>query len=192
MEPVDARPPEDADVTAPTRIQPIARADRDADTEELLRTSVGDHLATLNIFATLVRHRRLFKRWTRFGALLLNGSIPERDRELLILRTAHNCGCSYEWGHHREIAQSRGLTAAEVDAVRVGRNWSGWSPWDVTLLSAADELHEHSRLSDATWAALAERYDDQLLIEVPMLVGNYHLVAFTVNSLGIQLEEPYR
>jgi AhpD family alkylhydroperoxidase len=190
MESTDAGSPDGTAVLAP-RIPPVHRARRD-DTEELLRASVGDELADLNIFTTLVRHRRLFKRWTRFGALLLNGSLPERDRELLILRTAHNCGCSYEWGHHRQIAQKRGVTADEVEAVELGPAWSGWSPWDVTLLDAADELHEQCRLSDPTWSALAERYDDQLLIELTMLVGNYHLVAFAVNSLGIQLEDGYR
>jgi len=43
-------------------------------------------------------------------------------------------------------------------------------------------------LSDATWRALAERYDDQQLIEVCMVVGQYHLVAFTLRSLGVQRE----
>jgi alkylhydroperoxidase family enzyme len=53
---------------------------------------------------------------------------------------------------------------------------------------AADELHDHSRISDGTWAELAAGYDEQQLIEVCMLVGNYHLVAFTLNSLGVELE----
>ena len=191
MKPAGAQPERNS-VRTPPRIPPLARADRDADTEKLLQNSVGDQLANLNIFTTLVRHRRLFPRYTRFGALLLNGSLPERDRELLILRTAHNCGCAYEWGHHWEIAQQRGLSAAEVDAVRNGPTFSGWSSWDAALLSAADELHERSRISDATWSALAQRYDEQRMIEVPMLVGYYHLVAFTMNSLGVELEEGYR
>ena len=54
------------------------------------------------------------------------------------------------------------------------------------LLRSADELHEAARISDETWAALAERYDTTQLIEVPMLVGQYHLVGFTLNSLGIE------
>ena len=33
-----------------------------------------------------------------------------------------------------------------------------------------------------------ERYDERQLIEVPMLVGHYHMVAFTLNSLGVQRE----
>ena len=56
------------------------------------------------------------------------------------------------------------------------------------LLTAADELHDQSRISDATWAALAARYDEKQLIELPILVGQYHLVAFALNSLGVQVE----
>jgi alkylhydroperoxidase family enzyme len=56
------------------------------------------------------------------------------------------------------------------------------------LLTAADELHTDACLSDATWTALAEHYDTQQLVEVPMLVGHYHMVAFALNSLGVQRE----
>ena len=44
------------------------------------------------------------------------------------------------------------------------------------------------RPSDATWSVLASRYDEPQLIEVPMLVGHYHLVAFSLNTLGVQRE----
>src|SRR3546814_11705462 len=64
----------------------------------------------------------------------------------------------------------------------------GWSREDASLLRAADELHADSRIGDATWAALAERYDEAQLIELCMVVGQYHLVAFTLNSLGVQAE----
>ena len=45
-----------------------------------------------------------------------------------------------------------------------------------------------ARISDDTWAALSERYNEQQLIEVPMLVGHYHMVAYTLNTLGVPLE----
>jgi 4-carboxymuconolactone decarboxylase len=50
-------------------------------------------------------------------------------------------------------------------------------------------LHEKACISDATWTALSERYDERQLIELPMLVGHYHMVAFTLNSLGVQRED---
>jgi hypothetical protein len=72
--------------------------------------------------------------------------------------------------------------------VAAGPDDPGWSAADATLLRAADELHEHARISQATWEALAERYDERGLIEIPMLVGHYHLLAFALNSLGVELD----
>src|SRR4051794_26094484 len=57
-----------------------------------------------NVFPTLARHRRLFRRWLRFaGALMPGGLLPRVDTELLILRVAHNTGSDYEWGHHEHL-----------------------------------------------------------------------------------------
>ena len=49
-------------------------------------------------------------------------------------------------------------------------------------------MHHSHGLTDDTWAALAEQYDEQELIEVTMLVGYYHLVSFVLNALGVELE----
>jgi len=145
--------------------------------------------ADLNIFATLARHPRLFKRWSAFGGTLLyRGELSERDRELLILRTAWNCRAGYEWGQHARIARAAGLSDDEIARVAKGPDKPGWDTFEASLLRAADELHADSVISDPTWAALAERYGERQLIEVCMLVGQYHLVAFTLNSLGIERE----
>ena len=130
----------------------------------------------------------LFRRWLPFGGKLLNGKIAPRERELLILRTAWNCQAAYEWGQHVIIGEAAGLTPAEIERIPV-RSTEGWNAPDAALLRAADELHQDCCISDPTWAELAERYDVQQLIEIPMLVGHYHLVAMTLNSLGVQLDE---
>ena len=65
---------------------------------------------------------------------------------------------------------------------------TGWSADDADLLRAADELHADNRIGDETWGALAAAWDEQQLIEVCMVVGQYHLVAFTLNSLGVEPE----
>jgi alkylhydroperoxidase family enzyme len=49
-------------------------------------------------------------------------------------------------------------------------------------------MHERFAVSDETWAGLAEHYDEAQLIEIPMVVGHYHMVAFALNSLGVPLE----
>jgi AhpD family alkylhydroperoxidase len=144
-----------------------------------------------NIFATLARHRRLFRPWLRFAAALMpRGTLPRADTELVILRVAHNCSCKYEWAHHERLAQRVGLTAERVDAVRKGPLAEGWTHRQELLLSAADELHDHRELSDGLWSELAEELTEVELIELPMLVGHYEMLAMTLNSLRVQPDRP--
>ncbi len=175
--------------TRPTspRITPLPAAERTPTAQALLDSvTVGGSEA--NIFTTLIRAEGVTRRWLPFGGKLLNGKIPARDRELLILRTGWNCQSEYEWAQHVVIGRAAGLSDEEIHRVTVGPDAGGWSEFDSTLLRAADELHEDWCVTDATWAALAEVYDTSQLIELPMLVGQYHLVAMTLNSLGVALD----
>jgi 4-carboxymuconolactone decarboxylase len=173
------------------RIPPLPPAQRDDRTEELLRSLRADPDGPdLNIFATLARHPRLLKRWSAFGGTLLySGELPGRERELLILRTGWNCRAGYEWGQHVPIALDAGVTEDEVQRVPAGPDDAGWSEQDAVLLRAADELHRDARIGDGTWASLAATWSEMQLIEVCMVVGQYHLVAFTLNSLGVERED---
>jgi 4-carboxymuconolactone decarboxylase len=176
---------------APPRIPPLPPEEQDEPTRELLaqvRIADAPHAPTANIFSTLVRHPGLFRRWLPFGGKLLAGKLPARDRELLILRTGWLCQAEYEWAQHTIIGRAVGLSEAEIDRIREGPEAAGWDSSEATLLRAADQLHASARIDDSTWDELAARYDEAQLIEVPMLVGAYHMVAFTLNSLGVPLE----
>lgn len=161
----------------------------DEDVAAILRGSSALAGGAANIFRTLARHPGLFRKWLPFGGKLLAGKLPPREREILILRTGWNCGSEYEWGQHVVIGRAAGLTDDEIERITAGPGAPGWSEDDRSLLLAADELHDDGCLSDSTWAALSARYDEKQLIEVPMLVGQYHMVAFALNSLGVQREE---
>jgi alkylhydroperoxidase family enzyme len=197
--PDDQAPPADwPHPVPPLRLGPVPRDQRSEAVEDVLRPMRAmfagddqdpDQVPDANIFATLAWHPRLLARWSAFGGtLLFRGELPDRHRELLILRTAWNCRAHYEWGHHVPWARRVGVSAEEVEAVTAGPGAEVWSAEDAELLRAADELHAESRITDATWAGLAARYSPAQLIEVCMVVGQYHLVAFALNSLGVQLE----
>ncbi len=86
------------------------------------------------------------------------------------------------------IGLAAGLTAAEIERIKAGPD-AGWDARDADLLRAADELKDDSCVSDATWAALAGRYDERQLVEIPMLVGHYLMVSCTLNTLGVPIED---
>jgi alkylhydroperoxidase family enzyme len=139
-----------------------------------------------NVFTTLVRHPELFRTWTPLLEQLLNGRLPARDRELLILRTGWNCSSEYEWGQHVVVGRRVGLTDEEIERVRDGPNAAGWDDSASLLLRAADELHAERRISDALWAELARAYDERRLIELCLLVGHYEMLAMTLRSLEVR------
>ena len=177
-----------ADRPTTPRIAPLAPDERDDQTQELLGAAGTVVGPALNIFATVVRHPGLFRQWLPFGGKLLAGKLPPRDRELLILRTGWRCQSEYEWGQHTIIGRAAGITDEELRRIQEGPDASGWSDLDATLLRATDELHDDSCITDATWSTLAAHYDEQQLIEIPMVVGQYHLVSFSLNSFGVQRE----
>ncbi len=169
------------------RIQPLGDDERDEGMRQLLASLRPDQEGPeLNIFATLARHPELFNAWLPLGGyLLLAGELSARDRELLTLRTAFNCRSDYEWGWH---VPNAGFTEEEIAGIQAGPDSPAWAPFDAALLRAADELHTGSCISDGTWDVLASKYSDRQLTEVCMQIGFYHMVAFWLNSLGVQRE----
>lgn len=177
------------------RILPLRDDELDDDLASLLPRIVVAGKTTAgrsNVMRTLVRHPALFSRWTALLDGLLNGTLSERDRELLVLRTAWNCKSDYEWGQHVVVGRMIGLTDEEIGRTREDPADPAWDPADALLLRAADELHDAACLSDDTWAQLAARYDERQLIELVMVVGHYQLVAMALNSLGVPLDEGLR
>jgi alkylhydroperoxidase family enzyme len=70
-----------------------------------------------------------------------------------------------------------------------GPDAEGWSAHEAALLRAADELQRDSRISDGTWAELAETYDTEKLMEATMVVGHYQMLAGALNTFGVELDE---
>jgi 4-carboxymuconolactone decarboxylase len=175
------------------RVPPLPPEQWTGDLKRILEAVPGgveNRLGDNNIFPTFAQHPDLFLAWLRFGGYLLtSGKLSGHDRELLILRTAVNCESSYEWGQHVRISLAGGMKRETIDRVSAGPDAEGWSPHEAALLRAADQLHEDSRISDATWATLAETLGTEQLIEATMVVGHYTMLAGALNSFGVELDE---
>src|SRR5262249_32005457 len=102
--------------------------------------------------------------------------------------TAFRSGARYEWAQHVAIARTAGLADDEIARVAAGPDAAGWSADDAALLRAVDELQDDHAIGDATWSALAARFETRQLIEIPMLAGHYAMLAGVLNSLGVQPE----
>lgn len=173
------------------RIKPVDMSETDGEALSMLELiAERNNGQVLNIFGTLARHPKLFKRWLVFSNhILFKSSLPPRDREILILRTALLCGSEYEWGQHVRIGKALGLSDDVFCQISDGPDASGWDAFDAVLVRAVDELHLDTIISDATWKALSMRYDEYQLMDLVFTVGQYRMVAMAINTFGIQLDD---
>jgi alkylhydroperoxidase family enzyme len=171
------------------RMQPPAPAERGLLFRSMSRLSrlfgrddVPDILAVINI------NPRLFWTWLLFASRLMPfGRLQAQEREKIILRTGWNCHSRYEWGQHVEIGLGAGLSDADI--LRVAHGPAACADrYERALLQACDEIHHDKCIAPATWALLAEKYDESLLIEIMILIGHYEMIAGFLNSTGIVLE----
>jgi 4-carboxymuconolactone decarboxylase len=143
-----------------------------------------------NVFRTVAHHPDLMKRWLPFvNHILLKSTLSLREREILILRTGWLCRSEYEWAQHIRGGKRAGLSDADIGCIMKGRNLGAKED---LLLRAADELHAHKRIADATWAAVARHYSTQQLMDIVFTVGQYTMVSMVLNSLGIEVDDNLR
>lgn len=138
---------------------------------------------------TMIKHPALFRCNMDMGNTLYNGLIPPRERELAVLRCGWLCRAPFEFGVHVPIAKRVGVTAEDVERAILGSSAAGWSEHEAAILRGVEELVADQALSDATWDTLAKTWDEQQLIEFPMMIGQYISTAIVQNTLRIKLDE---
>ena len=111
----------------------------------------------------------------------------DRDRELLILRIGWNSQSEYEWSEHVGRVGGARKMGLPIERITIGPTAPGWDPFEANLLRFADEIYRDSVVSDRTWNALSQRYDQRLLIDATITTANYRMVSMALNILGVQV-----
>lgn len=144
-------------------------------------------LSGLNITRAIVQHPRLFESWKPFAEHIgLRSELPDRDREVFLLRILALCGETYETSHHQFIARKIGLSEADIASAQRGSG--SLLTFEKTLVQAALELVRDHCISDETWTFLGERYKPNQLMELIFTGGMYIVLSLFTNSIGIEPE----
>ena len=169
------------------RIEPINEPT--GELAEILENALTHDGSPLNIFGVLGHHPKLLKRFNLMGGFILNkGLLPEREREIVILRVGWNAQAKYEFGQHTVIGLEAGVTDEEIKAITRPIPMGDWSADDAALLQMCDDLHIDDCVTQATWDALSARWNEAELIELLVTAGFYRLVSGFLNSTGVELD----
>ncbi len=167
------------------RIHPVGD-----DSEVLGRRFGKGRVQPINVSRTIARHSGVFEPWSQLARYLaMDGTLPAREREIVVLRVGWRARSVYEFGQHTLFGRRAGLTDEEISAVTREVGAGPWTDDEKDLIGMVDELIEDDCVGDATWARLARRWSSEELIELVLLAGFYRMVSSTLNTLGVQLEE---
>jgi alkylhydroperoxidase family enzyme len=149
-------------------------------------------LDPLLLFRTLARNVPLAAAMHPLGSFFLSRrfALGKREREIVIARVTARCGCEYEWGvHATAFGAAAGLDEAALHATVHGTATDpALSTTDRLLVRLVDELHDTARVSDDLWRALADEWPAETLLELLVLAGWYHVIAFVANGPRVERE----
>jgi 4-carboxymuconolactone decarboxylase len=168
------------------RIKPLAESRWTVEERKVLNNYKMENDHFPNILTTLAHHPTIFQKYLDF--IVRETSLTAREREILILRIGWLRKADFILGWHTLYAKKAGMSEEEIARIADGPMAPGWSPFEATLLMAVDELHREAFITDITWNALAMRYNEQQLLDIVFMVGQYDMIAMYLNSVGVQLD----
>lgn len=153
---------------------------------------VPDYMAELAIFQVLLNHPTLARGINDLLAVMLwHGKLDPRLRELVIMRIGWLTACDYEWTQHWRVALGLGVPADDLQGVRDWPSHRGFGAAERAALTAVDEVVRDGAISAGTWATCTREIDSDpaVLIELVTAIGAWRMIASTLHSLQVPLED---
>ena len=146
--------------------------------------------ATVNpTLLTFAHHPALADVFSKFNIHLLSTStLPVRQRQIAIMRTAWICKATYMWSSHLRTSIRCGLAPEIFSAIQAGANHPYFTEFERVIIRATEELVEQKRVGDHSWRALSAEWNTQQLLDFLFTVGCYVLVAGVMRSTGVERE----
>jgi alkylhydroperoxidase family enzyme len=140
----------------------------------------------LNLYRMLLHSPPVAQGWLGlFTAIRQQCELPGRCRELAILRIAVLNGADYEFGAHVPFALAEGLTEAQVEALKAGREPEGLTEIDRAVLAYTDAMTRQVRVPDAVFDAVRKRFDERGVVELTATIAGYNLVSRFLEALQV-------
>lgn len=120
---------------------------------------------------------------------VVDTSISDQHRELLVLRVAYLSQSEYELYHHLPLGRTAGLSDAQCEAMRTG-DYTVLDDQERALAQFVTETVVNISPRDETLAAMRAHFSDAQVMEVVLIVGYYMMIARVIAVSGIQCNEP--
>lgn len=171
------------------RMGPLTDGELDAEQEEIIAPfrKIGVDFGVSRAFVRHPRALAAFRVWATY-VMIDKNPLPEREREIMALRTAWQIKAGYVWSRHISYAHKAGLTDEEIEALKRPISDGNWSPSDTALIAAADALVADFFIPDDIWEQLSSHFDDQQCMDAIFVVGHFCMLGMFLNTAGVPID----
>ena len=104
-------------------------------------------------------------------------SVPTKLNEFAILIIGRQWRSQVEWFAHAPIAAKAGLSAEIIAELKTGKRPSGMAEDEALVYDFVTELTTTKQVSDETYARAKKVFNDQQIVDLTAVAGNYVMVA---------------
>ena len=160
---------------------------RDQASPEQLETF--DHIAAsrgrmIRPFAAMIHRPELARAAADVGAVIrYHGLLNDHDRELVIVSTAIERNCGFEWDSHAPLAREAGVAETTLDEVKGSASISDSS--DAVLVEFVRQVCRDGRLADEAFQAAEARLGQEGVVELAAMIGYYSMLAVFMGACEV-------
>jgi 4-carboxymuconolactone decarboxylase len=123
-------------------------------------------------------------------------SVPTKLNEFAILVIARQWRSQVEWFAHAPIAAKAGLSPDIIAALKTNKRPSNMAEDEAVVYDFVTELTTTQKVSDETFARARKVFNDQQIVDLTSVAGNYVMVAMILamaeQSVPPDKEEPFK
>lgn len=178
------------DSDPPPRMLPVAPEELTEEMRSFLARWTGgvfQGAASNPVLLTFAHHPKLADLFSQFNIHLLStNTLPVKQRQIAIMRTAWICKANYMWSSHLNTTVRCGVEPDIFGPVQAGAEDPYFTEFERAVVRATDELVHDHKISDANWQALMAQWSNEQMLDFMFTVGTYAAVAGVMRSTGVQ------
>lgn len=161
----------------------------EASASESLRDLLERSPVKLNVLLMLANSESAFRGFRGLSnALLRQGTLEPRLRELAILRTAKVSRSVYEWTQHVPAARYVGVTEEQLEALDDPEGSPAFDELEALVVRFAGEVAANVKGERETLEALKRHLGPGEIVELILAIGFWGMVARVLETTEVDLE----
>ncbi len=132
-------------------------------------------------FAAMLHRPEIARATADLGAVIRFGStLSDHDRELVIVTSAIERECDFEWESHRPLAVDAGVDEETLDAVATRSEIT--DAVDAGIVRFVRSLCRTGTVDDETFGEMSTRFGEDGVVELAAIVGYYSMLAIFMRA----------